>query len=140
MAMQHIHSKTSLRAAIVELENKQIEDKKVLRDQFHVALESVKPVNLIKGALRDVSSSPDLSNSLISKSANLTVFHFTKVLFKGIATYPRTKLVGLVLLIGVAKVVSNNPETVRVLGIGILRFFSNWLRNRSSNSASEEIY
>ena len=50
--MQKINSATGLRVAILELESKQSNEAELLKEQFHLAYESVKPVSLIRNILK----------------------------------------------------------------------------------------
>jgi len=43
-----INSATDLRAAILQLETRQAAEEKLLKENFHLAYESIKPINLIK--------------------------------------------------------------------------------------------
>jgi hypothetical protein len=46
--MEKINSESDLRGAIIQLENKKDEEGKMLKKEFHLAYESIKPVNIIK--------------------------------------------------------------------------------------------
>ncbi|MEI6061771.1 MAG: hypothetical protein WCR72_13785 [Bacteroidota bacterium] len=60
-----INTVKDLRVAILLLESRQAEDGRLLKEQFLVAYESMKPINLIKSALADAAGSPDFQDTLL---------------------------------------------------------------------------
>ena len=118
--MQKINSAISLRDAILQLESKQTEERKLLKKQFHLVYESIKPVNLIKSAFKKVAESRDLKDNILNTSVGLTVGYISKILFQGTSNSPVKKLLGSVLMFGITNLVSKNPEPVKSLGKKIL--------------------
>ena len=119
--MEKIISKTDLITAIQELEIKQIEEGKVLKEQYLEAYESMKPINLIKSTFQEVSASPGLKNELVNTSVGLAVGYFSKVLFQGASHSPLRKLFGTVLAFYVTNAVARHPEVVISVGKGIIK-------------------
>jgi len=117
--MQTINSATNLRAAILELEEKRAMDEKIVRDHFHQAYESIKPLNLIKSTFKEVAQSEDIKDELINTSIGLTAGYISKKIFEGVAGNPLKKLLGTALMFGVKSLVARNPETVKKLVGGL---------------------
>lgn len=130
--MEKINSELSLREAIVALETKQIEEGKVLREQFHVAYESVQPINLIKSTLKEVYNSNEIREKLITTSIGLATGYLSKTLFEGTSHSPNRKLVGTALMFGITELVANHPEEVKAFGKGVF----NLIRSLSRNSGN----
>ncbi len=114
--MQKINSTAALRDAILQLEIQKDIDEKLLKEQFHLAQESIKPINLLKSVFKEVTTSPDVKDQIIGTSAGLTAGYISKKLFEGVTRGPFTKLIGSAIMLGITKVVAKNPETVRSLG------------------------
>lgn len=63
--MKTINQKTQLATKIAILRNKQEKDFLHLKDQYHVTIDSFKPINLIKNSIEDAITSPSIKSSLI---------------------------------------------------------------------------
>ncbi len=82
------------RQSIKTLEDSQVEKGNLLKEQFYFTYESLKPANLIKGMLQDISSSPDLLDSLIGTSVGQTTGFLLKKIFVGSSKNPFRKVLG----------------------------------------------
>jgi hypothetical protein len=67
-----------------------------------------------------VVESPDLKDKIINTSLGLAAGYLTEKLFVGQSHNPIKKLMGAALLFGITKAVTNNPQTIKSLGIGFL--------------------
>jgi hypothetical protein len=114
--MQTIFTEADLRAAIVQLEFKQAEEKIVLKEQALVAYESIKPINLIRNTLMEAAESQDLHDNFINSSVGLGAGYLSKLLFQGVTNSPIKKFLGTALMFGIKNVVAHNPGTVKSLG------------------------
>ncbi len=124
--MEIIITDTDLRAAIIQLENKQAEEAKLMKDQFLIAVESIKPINLIKSTFMEAAESGDLQDNIINSTVGLSAGYVTKVLFQKVSGgSPIKKVLGTVLMFGIKKLIARNPETVRTWG----KVFFNVVRN-----------
>ena len=76
--MQNITSLAGLKKAIQFLEVEQIVKSQQLKEQFYLTYESFKPINLLKSALRNITSSSNLTNKILSAAGGLAVGYFLK--------------------------------------------------------------
>ena len=127
--MQKINSVISLKEAILELEGKQEVEKIMLREQFHATYESLKPINLIKSAFKEVSESEDLKDELVNTSIGLAVGYISKKIFEGVSSNPIRKLLGTALMFGIKSVIAKNPEAVKSMIHGLMNIIRNKLDN-----------
>ena len=81
--MQKINSETSLREAIIQLERKRAFEGALLKEEFRITLEGLKPVNLIKSTLKEVVGSGELKDNVV----NASVGAGAGFLIKGKATF-----------------------------------------------------
>jgi len=121
--MSKINSAITLRNAIVQLEQKRADEEKMLREQFHLACENMKPVNLIKRAFKDAItpdeeavSSPGFKKNILNTSVGLAAGYLSKLLFVNVSHSPLRKVLGIALQFGITKVVAKNPEGVKSAG------------------------
>lgn len=119
--MENITSITGLKNAIQLLEVEQTIKGQLLKEQFHLTYESLKPVNLLKNTLFDIASSPNLIDNIIGNVIGLATGYLSKKIFIGASGNIFRKLFGSVLQSGVSSFVTKNPEAIRSVGQFILQ-------------------
>jgi hypothetical protein len=119
--MQTINSETDLREAILQLEVKQAEEGKLLKEQFLLTAESFKPANLLKSAFKDIASSPFAIENVLGTAIGLGTGYFSKKIVIGASGNIFRKLFGSVLQIGITNVAAQHPDTVKSIGEFIFR-------------------
>jgi hypothetical protein len=134
--MQNINSDIELRAAIVQLEIRQAEEGKLLKEQFHLAYESMKPINLIKSTLREVAASGEIKDDVINASVGMTAGYITKAVFQGVTRGPFRNILGTAVMFGVKNIIARNPDAVKSAGQFI---FQRIFRRKEKNSAGEDL-
>ena len=125
--MKTIITESDLKDAIVQLESTWVEEGNMVKDQFYFAVDSIKPINLIKSTFKEAVASRDLKEHIINTSVGLTAGYLTKIVFAGVMKTPLTKLLGTALMFGVTSLVAKNPVAVKSLGKG----FFNMIRSKS---------
>lgn len=118
----------TLKEAIALTRYKQAQELKLLKAQFHLTLESLKPVNLIKSAFHKVTSSPEIKNNLVNDAIGLTTGYLSKKVLVGSTRNPIKKLFGVLLQFAIANVVAKHSDTIKSAGVTLLQRF---LKNRS---------
>ena len=117
--MNHINSAAKLREAILQLESAQAIEGNQLKQQFRMAYESVKPINLIKSTFKEVTTSQDLKDNLINAGIGITAGYLSKLLFVGMSDSPVKKLLGTALMFGITNIVARHPDTVKSVSTGV---------------------
>jgi hypothetical protein len=120
--MEEINSETALKAAILQLEIKQANERKVLKEQYLLAYEGIKPINLIKSTFKEATASPEFKDEILNTSIGIATGYATKILFQGASHSPVRKLLGTVLMFGITNAVTRHPEAVKSAGKGIFNF------------------
>ncbi len=115
--MEKLTIHEGLRERIRELERKRFEEGKLMKEQFQLAYESVKPINLIKNTFKEVAASQDLRDNLLNTSVGLAAGYASKTLFEDASRSPFKKLLGTVLLFGVTNVVARHPKAIKSVGM-----------------------
>ncbi len=121
--MQNISSSRELKDAIRQLEEKQAVNGQLLKEQFLIIVESIKPVNLIRSTIKDVTSSPDLISNILSTTLGLTAGYLTNKTLVRSTGGALKKLLGTVLQFGVTSVFVRNPDAVKSIGQSIIQRF-----------------
>ncbi|MFM9947551.1 MAG: hypothetical protein ACKV1O_06395 [Saprospiraceae bacterium] len=136
--MTNINSADELRATILHLEAQQDEEIRILKEQFHLAYESVKPINLIKSTFKQAVDSPEVTNNFLSTVAGLAAGYLSKKLFQSVSHSPIKKLLGTALQFGITTLIARNPEKVKEIGAGIFHLVSGLLEKDGSDDDEDE--
>ena len=68
-----IKNSADLKAAIVELENRKVNEKQGLLNDFNAITESLKPLNLLKSTFHKVKESQGISGNILKAAVGLGV-------------------------------------------------------------------
>ena len=119
--MQKITPTDELKNAIQLLEVEQAAKWLVLKEQFHLTYESLKPVNLFKSTLNEVASSPYLIDNIIGNAVGLATGYLSRKIVVGASGNKFRKLIGFILQFGVANFVAHRPDAIKSIGHFIIQ-------------------
>lgn len=128
--MENITTTAGLKNAILLLEYKQVENGQHLEEDFYTVVEILKPANLIRTTLSNITTSPGLVNALLGGALGIATGYLSKKIVVGASGSILKKLLGTVLQFGVTTVVAQHPETVRSISQFILKHI---LRKKTQN-------
>lgn len=103
----------SLKESIRLLEIRQAEEGQALKEQFKITYESLKPVNLIKSSISELTSSAEIKNGLFETIVSIVTGYLTKKMMVSSKSNPFMKIMGAVLQFGVTSLVAKNAESIR---------------------------
>lgn len=103
----------ALKEKILMLEIQQAEERKILKEQFFEAYESLKPINLIKGVFREMNSSVEIRSNLFSSLLNVLTGYFTKKIVLGSTPNLFKKMAAILLQYGVTAIISKCNYSLR---------------------------
>ncbi|MGD0342786.1 MAG: hypothetical protein ABSA76_13870 [Bacteroidales bacterium] len=129
--MQEITSTAELQDAIQLLESEQAVKRQLLKEQFYITFESLKPLSLLKSAVKDLSSSPYLLDNISGTAIGVASGYLSKKIFIGTSGNLIRKLLGSILQFGVTNVVAQHSDTIKSIGQAI---FQHFLRKKEMNS------
>ena len=130
MSMETLNPEEKLQAAIEKLEIRQAEERKQLKDQMHHAYDSIKPVNLIKSTLAEISASSTLKKQLLDAAIGLSVGFISNKIYVGVSKNPVKRLVGHALMIAITNTVIRNPEAIKRISVGLYR----WIKSKKNSN------
>jgi len=105
----------SLKESIRLLEIRQAEEGEILKEQFKETYESLKPFNLIKSSLKELTGSAEIKNNLFETVVSILTGYLTKKIMVNSRGNIMTKIFGAMLQYGVTSLVSKNAEKIRIL-------------------------
>ena len=121
--MQTITSVAGLKNSILLLEAEQSIKGQLLKDQLFLTYESLKPVNLIKQTLKEISSSPYLIDNISGSAMGLLSGFLSRKIFVGTSGNLIKKLIGSVLQFGITNIVAQNSYVIKSVGQTVLHHF-----------------
>lgn len=119
--MENITNASELKQAIELLRAEQVVKEQLLKEEFYLISGNFKPLNILKGSISDLASSPYLIENVLGATLGLTTGYLTKKIFVGTSGNIIRKLIGSVLQFGVINLVAQHPDAVESIGKSIFR-------------------
>lgn len=102
-------NKTQVLSDVIHLiELRQVKELKELKIQFHITYESLKPINLIKDTIHEVTQSYEIKNGLIKAAIQLGIGYTFKKIFIGKSTNTSKIILANILQSSVSSVLTKN--------------------------------
>jgi len=115
--MENITTSIELKNAIQRLKVEQTIEEQLLKEQFYYTYESLKPINLLRSTIYDITTSPHLIDSILGTATGLATGYLSrKIMMIGASGNLFRKLLGSVMQLGVTNVVSQNPDKIKSIG------------------------
>jgi hypothetical protein len=108
--MKTKNATTNLDDRILMLQAKKAGEWEELKEQFEVTKESLRPMNLVKGAFHDIASSPDIKKNIVGNVIGLATGYLSKKIIFGGTHNPLKKIAGAVLQFAVTNFVGKKME------------------------------
>lgn len=108
--MKTINQKNQLSEKIALLKNKQSRDFNILKDQYHITIDSFKPINLIKNSIEEAITSTTNKSSLIKETVGFGVNYLTNNLFHHQSSFNKKSILTSVLKFVVKRFIGNNKK------------------------------
>ncbi|HEY3388496.1 MAG TPA: hypothetical protein VGK38_02920 [Prolixibacteraceae bacterium] len=128
--MQKITAAEALKKSISILERRQTEEGILLREQFTVTYESLKPVNVLRKILSDIAEPSDIKDSLIQTVTGLITGYFSRKILVRSSRNPLLRLAGVFVQYGVTNFVSRHSDSIRALGLYYINRLSESRQNQ----------
>ena len=119
--MEKITTSAEIKLAIQNLQFEHEVQGALLKQHFFDVFESLKPINLIKSTLQEVTASPYLIDSVLSSTMGLLSGYVSKKLAIGGSKNVMRNIVGSLLQFGVTNVVSKNSGILKTLGNFVIK-------------------
>jgi len=121
--MKNRNETDALNELILVQEMKYDNDLQQLKEQFHIAYESVKPINLVKNLFHEVTASPEIKNNLLGNVIGFGTGFLSKKLLLGHLHNPVKKVFGTMFEFAVANLVSKHTDGIKTIGGNLLKHF-----------------
>ena len=114
-----------LRDSIQNLEIRQAYEEQILREQFILTYEQLKPVNLLKSSFKNFISAPPMADNMIGTAMGLLTGYLSRKIVVGTSANVIRKLFGLLLQLGVTNTIEQHPDAIKSTGRIIFNYFLN---------------
>lgn len=111
-----------LNEKIVALQAVQAKQLEALKLQLEITYQSLRPVNLLKNTLHEISTSEEIKENLLNNVIGISTGYLSKKVFTGTSHNPLIKLAGTLLQFTVANVVTKHPDTIKQISRNILQY------------------
>ena len=108
--MKKSNETDDLNETIALLEYRQKQELRILKEQFEVTYDSLKPLNIIKKAFNDMTTSSELKGNLINNVIGMSTGYLTKKLLLGSSHNPFKRILGNVLQFVITNVVTKHTD------------------------------
>jgi len=132
--MENISCAADLKLAIQNLEFEREVQGQLLKDHFFITFESLKPVNLIKNTLHEITSSPYLIDNMLGAIMGIVSGYISRKIAVGASHSMFRKIVGSVLQFGVTNFVAQHPDILKTIGNFVMNKFQH--KNESQHEES----
>ena len=119
--MKNINSAAELKLEISEKQFQLAIQGELLKEQLLATFESLKPVNIIKTTLSEITSSPYLIENMLGAVVGLVGGFVSKKIAIGTSHNIFRKIMGSALQFGVTNLVAQHPEAIKNAGSLIFR-------------------
>lgn len=104
---------SQLQEKILLLEAKQQNDKVLLKEQFKLSFESLKPLNLVKDAFNELTNLSGFGGETLDTSLGIAAGYFSRKIVVGSSTNPFKKILGSLVQASVTGIVLKNAEEIK---------------------------
>jgi len=114
--METINSAAELKLAIQTKHFQHAIQGQMLKAELFITFESLKPINIIKNSLYEITSSPYLLDNMVGAIAGLVSGYVSKKIAVGTSPNLFRKIMGSLLQFGVTNLVAQHPEALKSFG------------------------
>ena len=107
-------------------------DLRELKHQFQLTYDSFKPVNILKNAFQNITTSPDIQDNMVSSAIGLSSGIMGKKLVMGNSHSPVRKGIGTIVQFAVTNLVAKYTGGVSVIASNLFKSFFNKKSNKTN--------
>ena len=119
----------SLQSAIDALQIECEHKKKQMSLQFMEVMESLRPANLLKSAVKDIAAAPGIAQAAIGTSIAIGAGMLSKKIVVGKSSGIFKKIIGCIVEFSVANGIANNAEFISSKSIQLLKKISSRVKD-----------
>lgn len=102
-----------LQESILLLETKQLNEKNLLKEQFRLSFDSLKPINLIKDAFEDLTNLSGLKGNALDVSLSIATGYLSKKIVVGSSGNVFKNIFGSIVQVAVTSMALKNADEIK---------------------------
>ena len=114
--MENITCAAELKLAIIEKQFQHEIQGQLLKEEFFILFDALKPINLLKNSLTEITSSPYLIDNMMGAVMGLVSGYVSKKIAVGTSHNLFRKISASVLQFAVTNLIAQHPEVLKSLG------------------------
>jgi len=130
--MQTIKTTVDLKSTIQQLEYKQANELLLLKRQFHITYEGLKPANLIKSTFHELTTGPEFKGNILNATLSVAAGYLSKKVAIGSTHNPLKQILGTILQLGVTSVVSKNADGIKTVAAHLINTVNTVFRKKDT--------
>lgn len=134
--MKSPDASTLLKVLILEKESEMKIEQAMLKNQFRLTFESLKPINLIKSTLKQVVTSPELKTTVINSAIGYITGFIAKKIIVGKSHNPITQMSGGIIGSLVANKAEANADSIKSIGSALIKKLAILYYSKKSQNGS----
>lgn len=128
--IQKIRSTEELKRAIFALEQRQMNEGRLLKGQFFIVSESLNPVNVLRNMINEWAAPSELKDSLFQTAIGLIAGYLSRKVVVRSSKNPLLRFAGLFVEFGIINLVSHYSEAIRKAGSNLIRNLAGSVQKR----------
>ena len=121
--MKKLNPTDALNELILISEQQYHNDLRLLKEQFHTAYESVKPINLLKNFVHEVTASPEIKEDILGNILGLATGFISRKLMLDKNSGTFKKVFATILQFGITNVVAKQSINIKAVGTALFNNF-----------------
>lgn len=113
----------ALDEAIIVLQEKRAKELNLLKAQLDTTYESLKPINLVKSLINEISSSSEIKGNILNNVIGIGSGFLSRKLFVGGSHHPIKRLFGTLIQYVTTNVISKNADGIKSTGENMLQSY-----------------
>lgn len=112
-----------LQESILLLETKQHNEKDLLKEQFRLSFDSLKPINLIKDAFEDLTNLSGLKGNALDASLSIATGYLSKKIVVGSSGNVFKNIFGSIVQVAVTSMALKNADEIKSMASRLKTYF-----------------
>lgn len=127
--MQKTTAALALKHSIMSLERRQAEEGELLKEQFIVTCESLKPLTVLRNVIHEITNPPDFKNDLIQTATGIVSGFLSNKLLVRSSKNPLLRLAGVLVQYRVSNFVANHSDAIKDVSLYFIKKLKDIIRN-----------
>ena len=127
--MQKKTAAQALKQSILALERRQAEEGELLKEQFIITWESLKPLSVLRNVIHEISNPSDLKDDLVHTVTGIVSGFLSSRLLVRSSKNPLLRLLGILIQYRVSNFVASHSDTIKDVSLYFIKRLKEIIRN-----------